>query len=92
MSSCTFNNVWLLHSTCKKKYTLKRLPIIHVLWIESEAKPQTNKQTNNNNNNKKRKKKREKKRKRKLMLSAQERPICVFKGDNYGKDWIDAQR
>ena len=33
-----------------------------------------------------RKKKERKKRKRKLMLSAQERPICVSKGDNYGKD------
>ena len=41
---------------------------------------------------KKKKKKKEKKRKRKLMLSAQERPICVSKGDNYGKDWIAAQR
>ena len=39
-----------------------------------------------------RKKKERKKRKRKLMLSAQERPICVSKGDNYGKDWIAAQR
>ena len=42
------------------------------------------------NNKKMREKK--KKRKRKLMLSAQERPICVSKGDNYGKDWIAAQR
>ena len=45
-----------------------------------------------NERKKEEKKKKEKKRKRKLMLSAQERPICVSKGDNYGKDWIAAQR